>query len=132
MLTRDVYALIKQVSRESSFLPLGDFLEVMEYGAGPHYALKFSGPCNGVSQQSEYYPVVHERDFARLALFFLVVAKDRGLLGDIELAIREVLFENAREKVGAELEKQDKKNKQEEKTKKENQVINDAVLEEHL
>lgn len=95
MLTKDVEDLISDLSKGNIFLPLGDFVEVMSYGRGPNYSIKFSGPCNNTVERSENCPVVHARDFGRLALFFMTVAKQQGVLGDTEIAIREILLNSA-------------------------------------
>lgn len=91
MLTSDVEKLIQALKNNQIFLPLGDFVEVRENGNGPHLALKFGGPYNNTAERAEACPIVCERDFGRLALFFTALAKNNGVLGDTELAIREVL-----------------------------------------
>lgn len=95
MLTSDVEKLIQSLKNNQIFLPLGDFVEVRENGNGPHLTLKFGGPFNDTPARSEACPIVCERDFGRLALFFTALAKNNGVLGDTELAIREVLMSNA-------------------------------------
>lgn len=91
MLTSDVERLMKELDKGRIFLPLGDWVEIMKYGASNHYVLKFSGPVNNTVERAEACPVVHDRDFGHMALFFLLAAKRFGTLGDIELAIREIL-----------------------------------------
>lgn len=92
MLTSDVEKLIQALKNSQIFLPLGDFVEVRENGNGPHLALKFSGPFNNTPERAEACPIVCDRDFGRLALFFTALARNNGALGDVELAIREILM----------------------------------------
>jgi len=91
MLTHELHRLLKEVDSGHMFLPLADWIEVMRYGNSGHFVLKFSGPYNNTVERAEACPIVCERDFGRLALFFLAVAIRSGSLGDTRLAIMELL-----------------------------------------
>lgn len=88
----EIKRIISELRKNSIFLPIADYVEARENGSGPHVALKFSGPWNNTPEKAEACPVVTERDFARLGLFFLALAKHNGVLGDIEIAVKELLL----------------------------------------
>lgn len=88
----EIKRIISELRKNSIFLPIADYVEARENGSGPHVALKFSGPWNNTPERAEACPVVTERDFARLGLFFLALAKHNGVLGDIEIAVKELLL----------------------------------------
>ena len=88
----EIKRIISELRKNSIFLPIADYVEARENGSGPHVALKFSGPWNNTPERAEACPVVTERDFGRLGLFFLALAKHNGVLGDIEIAVKELLL----------------------------------------
>lgn len=88
----EIKRIISELRKNSIFLPIADYVEARENGSGPHVALKFSGPWNNTPERADACPVVTERDFARLGLFFLALAKHNGVLGDIEIAVKELLL----------------------------------------
>jgi len=88
----EIRKIISEFKKNSIFLPIADYVEARENGNGPHVMLKCSGPWNNVPERADACPIITERDFARLGLFFVALAKHNGVLGDVELSLKEVLM----------------------------------------
>jgi hypothetical protein len=88
----EIRKIISEFKKNSIFLPIADYIEARENGNGPHVMLKCSGPWNNVPERAEACPIITERDFGRLGLFFVALAKHNGVLGDVELSLKEVLL----------------------------------------
>jgi hypothetical protein len=120
MQTRDAEKLLNELDKGNIFLQLGDWIDVMKYGASNNYVFKFGGPVNNTIERVEACPVISERDFGRLALFLVMAAVRSGTLGDIRLSLLEVLA-----KVEGEVQKE---RRTAEKQRKLNEVIGNEVV----